>query len=315
MNRGKWYLAAILGIALMLSSLLGGCTKEKATHAPDFTLPSLDGNTVTLSDLNGKPVVLTFWSIYCPACQVQMPYLQNFYNEWSNEEVVLLSVNTGDSAAAVSAFIASSGLTFPVLLDLDKSVAQLYGIPGVPVTFFIDAEGIIQAYKIGSFQSRQQIEDVVAEVFPALSLIPKPKAAPEIGNTAPDFTLRTIYGQIYTLSNLRGRTVLLNFWASTCPACIDELVHFQTVAGRWSDKELIILTVNVGEDELTVLSVIDSLGLTLPVLLDRNGDVCITYRRGYPTTFLIDENGIIRAIKDDAFHSPEEIESMLESLP
>ena len=108
--------------------------------------------------------------------------------------------------------------------------------------------------------------------------------------------------------------MLLNFWASTCPACIDELVHFQTVADRWSDKGVIVLTVNVGEDELTVLSVIDSLGLTLPVLLDRNGDVCTTYRRGYPTTFLIDENGIIRAIKDDAFQSPEEIESMLESL-
>lgn len=299
----------------MLSSVLSGCSKGNVAHAPDFTLPSLDGSTVTLSDFNGKPVVLTFWSIYCPACQVQMPYLQNFYNRWSNEKVVLLTVNAGDSAAAVSAFIASSGLNFPVLLDLDKSTSRLYGIPGVPVTFFIDAEGIIQAYKVGSFQSRQQIEDVVTEVFPALTLIPQPKAAPEIGNTAPDFTLRTIYGQIYTLSNFRGRTVLLNFWVSTCPACIDELVYFQTVADRWSDEELVVLAVNVGEEALTVLSVTDSLGLTLPVLLDPDGDVCTTYRRGCPTTFLIDENGIIRAIKDDAFQSPEEIENMLESLP
>ncbi len=298
----------------MLSSLFMACAKEKVPYAPDFTLPTLDGSSVTLSDLRGKPVMLTFWTIHCPACDFQMPYIQAFYNEWANEKVTLITINAGDSAAAVHNYVTSSGLTFPVLLDLKKRVSQTYGIPGVPVTFIIDAEGILKAYKIGAFQSRKQIEEALAQVFPSLTLTPKPKVAPEIGSIAPDFTLQTIYGQIVTLSTLRDRTVLLNFWTSTCPACIDELPYFQTVVDKRADNELAILAVNCGENNITVLSIVDSLRLSFPVLLDTDGDVCATYGRGCPTIFIIDGNGIIKTIKDDVFQSPEEIENLLDAL-
>lgn len=314
MSRHKLCLAVITGIALLLAGLLVACAKEKVPYAPDFTLPTLDGNSVTLSDLRGKPVMLTYWKIQCPACEFQMPYLQALYSEQSNEQLALLTINVGDSVAIAQDYVTSRGLTFPVLLDLKQKASQAYGIPGVPTTFFIDAEGIIKAYKIGPFQSRKQIESALTEVFPSLIFTPKPKVAPEIGNIAPNFTLQTIYGQTITLSTLRERTVLLNFWASTCPACIDELPYFQTVADKWSDKELTILAVNAGETFTKVLSIADSQALTFPVLLDPNGDVCATYGRGCPTTFLIDGNGVIRTIKDDAFQSPEEIEKLLDSL-
>jgi peroxiredoxin len=316
MNRRKLCLIVIIGLAIMLSSLFMACAKEnkEIPYAPNFTLSTLDGSSVTLSKLRGKPVMLTFWSINCPACQFQMPYLQTFYNEWSNEKIEMLTINVKDSAAAVLDFITRNGLDFPVLLDPGGRVAGAYGIPGVPVTFLIDAEGILKAYKIGAFQSRKQIEEALAQVFPSLTLTPKPKVAPEIGSIAPDFTLQTIYGQIVTLSTLRGKTVLLNFWTSTCPACIDELPYFQTVVDKRADNELAILAVNCGENNITVLSTVDSLRLSFSVSLDPDGDVCTTYGRGCPTTFLIDEEGIIRAIKDDAFKSPEEIESLLNSL-
>lgn len=316
MNRRKLCLIVIIGLAIMLSSLFMACAKEKeeVPYAPNFTLQTLDGNSVTLSDLRGKPVMLIFWKIHCPACQFQMPSLQALYDEQASKEITILTINVGDSTSAVHDYVTSSGLAFPVLLDPRGRIAGAYGIPGVPVTFLIDAKGIVKTYKIGAFQSRAQIEKALVEVFPSLVFTPKPKVAPEIGSIAPDFTLQTIYGQIVTLSTLRGKAVLLNFWVSTCPACIDELPYFQTIANKRSDDELAILAINCGENNMIVLSTVDSLRLSFPVLLDPDGGVCTTYGRGAPTALLIDGNGVIRAIKDDAFQSSEEIENLLHSL-
>ncbi len=313
-TRHKFRQNVTLGLILALTSLLIGCTRTEVNYAPNFTLPTLDSNNITLSDFHGKPIMLTFWKINCPACEFQMPHIQSFYNDWSNEKITVLTVNVGESAAAVREYIASSGLTFPVLLDLKQSVSQAYGIIGVPTTFFIDAKGILRAYKLGPFQSAKQIENVLKEVFPSLTFNPKPKVAPEVGNLAPDFTLQTIYNQTITLSTLRGKTVLLNFWVSSCAACVDELLHLQAAANKLPREKSVILAVNVSDTKMTVLSIVDRHGLTMPILLDEDGEVCRMYKRGCPTTFLIDENGIIKAIKDDAFQSPDEVESMVNSL-
>lgn len=73
----------------------------------------------------------------------------------------MLTIDVGESATLVQAFVASHGFTYPVLLDTQGRVAQAYGIPGVPTTFFVDAEGIVKAYKIGPFQSQDEIKSVV----------------------------------------------------------------------------------------------------------------------------------------------------------
>jgi peroxiredoxin len=315
MKRHKWHPILTLALALVLAGSVMACTKsEEVPYAPDFTLQTINGQTVNLSDFRGKPVMLNFWSINCPACQFQMPYIQVFYSERSDQEITLLTINVGDSTSAVQDYVTSRGLTFPVLLDPEGRVAGAYGIIGVPMTFFIDAEGILRAYKIGAFQSQKEMESALMEVFPSLILAPKPKVAPEIGNIAPDFTLQTINGKSITLSNLRGRTVLLNFWLSSCAACVDEMPYLQTVFDGQANDELVILAINCGENSQTVQSTVDSLRLTIPMLLDPDGKVCADYKRGAPTTFIIDGNGIITAIRDEVFQNPEEIENMLDSM-
>ena len=162
MKRHKRYSILVIGLALLLASFLVACAKEpEAPYAPDFTLETLSGERVTLSDFIGKPIMLTFWTINCPACAFQMPFVQAFYDEGASEEVTLLTVNVGDRAALVQDFVTSYEVTFPVLLDSQGRVAQAYGIPGVPVNFFIDVEGIVRAYKIGPFQSEEEIESVL----------------------------------------------------------------------------------------------------------------------------------------------------------
>jgi peroxiredoxin len=315
MKRHKGYTILIIGLALILLGSLAACSKsEEVPYAPDFTLKSLNGETLSLSDFRGKPVMLTFWKIDCPACEFQMPHTQALYNEWQNEEIAVLTINVGDRAALVQEFVTSRRLTFPTLLDLQGKVAAAYGIIGVPTTFFIDAEGILKAYQIGPFQSRQAIESALKSVFPSLTLGPKTSVGPEIGNAAPDFTLQTTDGQSITLSKFRGKTVLLNFWVSSCPACVTEMPYFQAVFDEQTNEELVILAINCGETSQTVQNIVDGLKLTLPILLDPDGKVCTDYKHGAPTTFIIDGNGIITAIKDDVFQSPEEIMDMLDSM-
>ena len=315
MERHKWYTILTLGLALVLISSLVACTKsEEGTYAPDFTLQTINGETVSLSDFRGKLIMLMFWKINCAGCQAQIPYTQAFYDKWSNDTTAVLTINVGDSISAVQGYTTSHEITYPVLLDRNQSVARTYGLPGVPVSFLIDSEGIMRAYKIGPFQSQKEIEDAFTSVFSSLTLKPKTETGPEIGKLAPDFTLQAIDNQSMSLSRLRGKTVLLNFWMSTCDACIEELSYLQTASDNQTGKQVVILAVNCGESSQTVKSIIDGMALTFPMLLDPDGRVCTAYKRGAPTTFLIDGNGIIRAIKDDVFEDPAEIESMLNSL-
>jgi peroxiredoxin len=315
MKRFKWQSILTMGLALVFISSLAACTKSKETHyAPDFSLQTISGETVSLSDFRGKPVVLTFWKINCAACQFQMPFTQAFYDEQSDKTIAVLTINVGDSASAAQNYVTSRRLTLPVLLDRQGKVAQMYGLPGVPVTFLIDSEGIMKAYKIGAFQNQAEMESAIKSVFPSLTLKPKIETGPEIGNLAPDFILQTVNGQNITLNESRGKTVLLNFWVNSCAACVDEMPYFQTVFDEQEQEGLVVLAINCGESSQTVKSVVNGLRLTFPMLLDPDGKVCTAYKHGAPTTFLIDSNGIIRAIKDDAFQNSEEIETMLNSL-
>jgi len=315
MKKHKCYLVLTLGLALVLIVSIVSCTKsEEVPYAPDFTLQTINGETISLSDFRDKPVMLVFWTINCAACQSQIPHTQAFYNEWSGDTIAVLTINVGDSISAVQNYVTNLRIIYPVLLDSTGRVAQAYGIPGVPVTFLIDAQGILKAYKIGAFQSREEIESALKSVFPSLTLTPKTETGAEIGNLAPDFTLQAINGRNTTLSEFRGKTVLLNFWVSSCSACVDEMPYFQTIFDEHANEELVILSINCGESSQTVQGTIDGLGLTFPILLDPDGSACTAYKRGAPTTFLIDVNGIITTIRDEVFQSPKEIEVVLNSL-
>jgi peroxiredoxin len=258
--------------------------------------------------------MLTFWRINCSACEFQMPFTQELYNKWSSDSLAVLTINVGDRASEVKDYVANHGITYPVLLDQQSKVAQAYGIVGVPTTYFIDGKGVLKAYQIGAFQSEDAMESAIKSVFSSITLSPKTETSPEIGKVAPDFTLETIDSQSISLNDFRGKTVLLNFWVSSCDACVSELPYLQTASDNRTDQQAVILAVNCGESSQTVHSIVDRVKLSFPVLLDPEGTVCTAYKRGAPTAFLIDSNGIIQAIKDDAFENPGEVESMLDSL-
>ena len=174
---------AILPVILTLVLLLAGCFAgpeppdgksptalvegtQAGDRAPDFQLQNLDGQTVSLGNLQGKPVLINFWATWCSPCRSEMPYIQEIYEEWADKGLVVLAINIGENSAKAEEFMQNYNLSFTVLLDTKQDVAQRYNISGIPTTFFIDKDGIIQDKVIGAFQNKTQIETRLSKIMP-----------------------------------------------------------------------------------------------------------------------------------------------------
>ena len=134
--------------------------------APDFQLPNLEGQPISLSDFRGKPVLLNFWATWCGPCVFEMPFIQSIFEESSDTGLVVLAVNIGETPSAAEGFMQSGNLSFPVLLDTNQDVALKYNIRGIPTTFFIDKDGIIQEKKVGAFLSILEMKRSLNKIIP-----------------------------------------------------------------------------------------------------------------------------------------------------
>jgi len=134
--------------------------------APDFALQDLDGKTVTLSELRGSPIALNFWATWCGWCMVEMPFLEEVYEEWSEKGLMMLAIDVGESSAQVQSFVESNNIALPVLLDTDGATAGEYAIRGYPTTYFLDKNGVIQDFKIGAFLDKASLEVYVRKIVP-----------------------------------------------------------------------------------------------------------------------------------------------------
>lgn len=122
--------------------------------------------------------------------------------------------------------------------------------------------------------------------------------APEVGSLAPDLALKDLTGDTVRLSSYRGKTVLLNFWATWCPPCRAEMPDLEALHKENVNNDVVVVGVNVGEDQETAAGFVRSLGLTFPILLDSDSTAQRDHKVGYlPTTFFIDSDGIIREIR------------------
>ena len=119
--------------------------------APNFTLTSLDGKQVRLSDLRGKPVMLNFWYATCPGCLEEIPGMQKFYasQQAAGKDLVILGINSVDDAQTARQFVQQEGITYAVVLDHQQQVAMLYNLTATPTSYFIDRQGMIRSVYVG----------------------------------------------------------------------------------------------------------------------------------------------------------------------
>jgi len=133
--------------------------------APDFTLKTFDGKTVSLSDYRGKPVVLNFWASYCHPCREEFPLFREQLAAHPGKFVVL-GVDAKDIESDAKEFAKEKKATWPIVVDSSNAVAQAYGVSAVPQTFFIRPDGTI------ALRYYSQIPD--AKWSDALAKITKP---------------------------------------------------------------------------------------------------------------------------------------------
>ncbi len=119
--------------------------------APDFELSDLQGTAVRLSQLRGQIVLINFWATWCPPCQAEMPALQAIYEEYQSNGFIILGINTTSSevVSTIPDFVAAHGLTFPILLDPQDKATSAYQITGMPTSFLVGRDGIIQQAIVG----------------------------------------------------------------------------------------------------------------------------------------------------------------------
>lgn len=138
---------AVFGIFVVV---LFGVSCAVAQEAPSFRLPGLDGKEYALSDFRGQPVILTFFTTWCPYCAEELPLLEKLYKEYQEKaSLVILGIDPQESEGVVRKFVERIGISFPVLLDAKGETAASYRVLGFPMLFFIDPWGRVADVIIG----------------------------------------------------------------------------------------------------------------------------------------------------------------------
>jgi peroxiredoxin len=130
--------------------------------APNFTLTTLDGKQVSLSQFRGKPVMLNFWYSTCPGCLAEIPGMQRFYSaqQAAGKDFVILGVNSVDDTQTAQQFAQQYGLSYSLALDNNQQVATLYNLTATPTSYFIDRQGIIRSVVVGPVDASTLQQDV-----------------------------------------------------------------------------------------------------------------------------------------------------------
>lgn len=165
------------------------------------------------------------------------------------------------------------------------------GARGAPIALWLLLALTVATIGLGAWRVRAGQQRVAEQSVASLTGQPKARAA--------DFTLLTPGGEAVRLADLRGKVVLLNFWATWCPPCKAEMPDMQSLHEQYGGAQgLVILGIDFQEDAATVDAFVREHGLTFPIVLDPTGEVTqdLYHVRPLPTSMIIDREGFIRDV-------------------
>ena len=161
----------VIMVAAIVFTIYSNLTKEKTAvlqvgdEAPDFVLTDMNGEQHRLSEYRGQGVFLNFWGTWCKPCEREFPLINDQYQEVKDDGLQILAVNVGESDFVVQKFVNRKALTFPVLIDNNKSVMETYNINPLPTTFLVNPEGKIEKIITGEM-SEEMIKEYMAQIMP-----------------------------------------------------------------------------------------------------------------------------------------------------
>lgn len=163
-----WYFdspgSAASSQSITLTATASGPAPRVGEIAPDFTVQDIDGNLHKLSDFRGRPVWINFWASWCPPCRAENPDIQAVYDANRDAGLVVLGIAIGEDTGTVKDYAGRAGLTYTIGLDGGTDIAAAYRIVGIPTHYFIDKDGILRDWRIGSL-SKDTMETKVGDIM------------------------------------------------------------------------------------------------------------------------------------------------------
>lgn len=289
--------------------------------APNFHLIDQFGRATSLRQMRGRTVILTFLEAHCKeTCPVVAEIIRREMNrlgkDGSRVAVLVMSADPeGDTPAAVRAFSREHGmlhhwryltarratltpiwLSYGIYAALANAPRRLKDVH-TTATYLIDPQGREQVLFTGNLDTAPLDRDVrILSGLPntgSMDAVP----APEVDHPAPDFTLRTLQGRNLDLKSLRGKVVLLNFWATWCHPCRQEMPLLAKRYRRLASKGFVVVGVDRQEPAGDVRTFARTVGAAYPIALDSSGSVSAKYHiLAMPSSFLLDEHGVVQSV-------------------
>jgi len=140
---------------------------QKGFLAPEFTLAAPKGEKITLSELKGQAVLINIWATWCGPCREEMPTIEKIYEEYKDQGLVVLGVNSTfqDNQVGIVPFLEEYNITFPVVLDETGEVARKYDLRSLPSSFFVNRDGTINEVVIGGPMSEALLRTRIEEIL------------------------------------------------------------------------------------------------------------------------------------------------------
>jgi cytochrome c biogenesis protein CcmG/thiol:disulfide interchange protein DsbE len=174
-RRSALVIAALIAFGFLALLVWGMLNREPITGlsgvamvdrpAPDFTLTTFKGATISLADLRGKPVVINFWASWCPPCRVEAPLIERTWRAYKNRGFMFLGVNIQDRKEDALNYIREFNITYPNGPDPAGEIAINYGVSGLPVTFFVSKKGKVVRRWVGAVES-SVLNSSIEEIMP-----------------------------------------------------------------------------------------------------------------------------------------------------
>jgi peroxiredoxin len=175
-QRVMWHVSTVmatLGLLLLGEAAIAakdlfeamGLAKLPEKAAPDFTLPNVDEQQVSLRQYRGKVVFLNFWATWCIPCREEMPGLEQLHQTFQQQDLVILAINLKEGAEQVKTFFQKRTLSFPALLDQNGAVFRDYSVAGMPTTYLIGRNGNLLARGVGGRDwTRAEAQELIRDM-------------------------------------------------------------------------------------------------------------------------------------------------------
>lgn len=152
----------VMGFLILLAiGMINRSAKPVAAGvAPSFTMPLYGGGNFSLADQRGKVVVINFWASWCIPCRAEAPMLERVWKRYQERGVILVGVDYADTESEALKFLKEWGITYPNGPDLGTEISRRYRIQGVPETYFVNKEGMLDGNRIGPLDESMLIAKI-----------------------------------------------------------------------------------------------------------------------------------------------------------